>query len=132
MSDLAAIHVLLNHYADALRANDATAAAACFTRDARVVPPGAPEVHGRPAIAAFHEHLMKVLRTDLQFSLDFFVSGADGSVVAFTSSIGTRTLASSDLSTYEVDRQAIVFTHSGDHLAISQYLYNSAYRPIPH
>jgi len=96
------------------------------------VPPEAPEAHGYTAIVAFHENLMKVFHTDVCFSLDFLVTGEDGSAVALTSSTGTRTLASSGLSTYEVDRQAFVFIRSGSNFLIAQYLYNSAYRSLLH
>lgn len=40
-------------FADAIRAGDASAAAAVYEDDARLLPPGAPEVLGRDAILRF-------------------------------------------------------------------------------
>jgi uncharacterized protein (TIGR02246 family) len=106
-------------FAAAFGAGDATAVAALYSEDATLVPPGAPVVTGRPAIAAFWKGSMEAGTRAVALQTAEVESAGD---LAYE--VGTVRLTAGDGSVGEA-RYVVVWKRAGDRWLLHRDIWNA-------
>ncbi|SNC65435.1 conserved hypothetical protein [Hymenobacter gelipurpurascens] len=122
-NDKAAIEKVITAYRDALKEANASRVVALYTKDAVLMPPGAPTAVGQEQVKATYEYVFSAIKLDINFSIDDIVVNGNSAIVRSTSK-GTAVVNANGQSAPEENRELFVFQKVGGQWKIARYMYN--------
>jgi uncharacterized protein (TIGR02246 family) len=122
-NDKAAIEKVIMAYRDALKEANASKVVALYTKDAVLMPPGAPTAVGQEQVKATYEYVFKAIKLDINFTIDDIAVNGNQAVVRSTSK-GTALVNANGQSAPEENRELFVFQKVGGQWKIARYMYN--------
>ena len=122
-NDKAAIEKVITAYRDALKEANAGKVVALYTKDAVLMPPGAPTAVGQEQVKATYEYVFSAIKLDINFTIDDIAVNGNNSIVRSTSK-GTAVVNANGQSAPEENRELFVFQKVGGQWKIARYMYN--------
>lgn len=122
-NDKGAIEKVINAYRDALKEANVSKVVALYTKDAVLMPPGAPTAVGQAQVKATYEYVFGAIKLDINFTIDEVVVNGNTAFVRSTSK-GTATVNANGQTGPEENRELFVFQKVGGQWKIARYMYN--------
>lgn len=122
-NDKAAIEKVITAYRDALKEANASKVVALYTKDAVLMPPGAPTAVGQEQVKATYEYVFSAIKLDINFTIDDIAVNGNNAIVRSTSK-GTAVVNANGQSAPEENRELFVFQKVGGQWKIARYMYN--------
>lgn len=122
-NDKAAIEKVINAYRDALKEANVSKVVALYTKDAVLMPPGAPTAVGQDQVKATYEYVFGAIKLDINFTIDEVVVNGNNAFVRSTSK-GTATVNANGQTGPEENRELFVFQKVSGQWKIARYMYN--------
>ncbi|MBC6605379.1 SgcJ/EcaC family oxidoreductase [Hymenobacter sp. BT188] len=122
-NDKAAIEKVITAYRDALKEANAGKVVALYTKDAVLMPPGAPTAVGQEQVKATYEYVFNAIKLDINFTIDDIAVNGNNAIVRSTSK-GTAVVNANGQSAPEENRELFVFQKVSGQWKIARYMYN--------
>ena len=122
-NDKAAIEKVVTAYRDALKEANVSKVVALYTKDAVLMPPGAPTAVGQDQVKATYEYVFGAIKLDINFTIDEVVVNGTNAFVRSTSK-GTATVNANGQTGPEENRELFVFQKVSGQWKIARYMYN--------
>lgn len=122
-SDEKDIKAVIASYKEALKSADSTKVVQNFSPNAVLMTPNAATAKGSNEIKAVYDGLFKILKLDINFSIDEVVVNGEYAFVRSTSK-GTATLLENNVKADEINRELFIFQKQNGKWKIAYYMYN--------
>ncbi|MDO7848615.1 DUF4440 domain-containing protein [Hymenobacter sp. M29] len=122
-NDKAAIEKVITAYRDALKEANVGKVVALYTKDAVLMPPGAPTAVGQAQVKGTYEYVFGAIKLDINFTIDEVVVNGNTAFVRSTYK-GTATVNANGQTGPEENRELFVFQKVSGQWKIARYMYN--------